>query len=90
LSVEYHDLKGNQIKNKPTMVNACEWWRTTIALEWWSINNQRDKQQPNAPKGHATTKANEWYTITKMMNNKNIFEQWTMANDLTWQPMSNN
>jgi hypothetical protein len=24
LSVEYHYLKGNQIKNKPTMANACE------------------------------------------------------------------
>ncbi len=40
LSVEYHDLKGNQIKTNnqikknPTMVNACEWWRTIIALEW--------------------------------------------------------
>jgi hypothetical protein len=81
LNVEYHDLKRNQIKKKPTMVNTCEWWRATIALEWRSINNQNNKQQPNAPKGHATT---------KMMNNKNIFEQWTMANDWTWQPMSNN
>jgi hypothetical protein len=24
LNVEYHDLKRNQIKKKPTMVNTCE------------------------------------------------------------------
>jgi hypothetical protein len=61
------------------MVNACEWWRVIIPLEWqttkthewWSINikttnnlmHLKDMQQP------------------KQMNNKNILEQWTIAND---------
>lgn len=61
------------------MVNTCEWWRVTIPLEW------------------QTTKAPKWWSINikttnnlmhlkdmqqpKQMNNKNILEQWTIADD---------